>query len=193
MNPAACMNPAAAGCARWSKRNMSSLQRNVPALSESCAGTPTDSHAASIARSGNVAKCAFGASSITDASHNCTPALSAIRASRKLTATRSNCTRSAFALSPSATTASGRMLSKMGSSVAHALPALSPVTTGSVTYAREPCAHGRSARSRAISIVGLTGLPPNGSKLVTKISGRGVVIRRCPRPKDRASRAACVP
>jgi hypothetical protein len=39
-------------------------------------------------------------------------------------------------------------------------------------YAREPSAHGIASSARAIAIVGFVGLPPNGSKLVTRISGR---------------------
>ena len=195
------MNPLTRGSSRSSRRNISSLQRKAPALSENCAGTPTVSLAANISRSGSVAKYAAGALSITVASINCTPALSAMRASRKFTAMRSKQSRSAIALSPSATTASGAISSSSAAMAAHALPASTPVTTGSVTYAREPNAQGISRSARRIAIVGFTGLAPNGSNAVTRMIGRARVIelisgrftRRCPRPTGRASRASCAP
>jgi len=126
------MKPQARGRARSSRRNISSLQRKAPALSESVAGTPADSQAASMSRRGSELKRASGAPSMTGRSTSCTPLLSAIRASRRLTATRSRLIRSAFALSPRATTASGWSSSSSGSIAAQVLPAPVPVTTGSV-------------------------------------------------------------
>ena len=139
----------------------------MPAVCETAAGTPSAASAATIALIGSVEKCPTGPPGTTGSSTGLAPALSGIRASRMLIATRSGVIAVRPAASPTAITRRGRSLRTASASSSEA----APNSTGSSTpSASMPRATRAGTASRTASQDSFVAAPLKGAKPVSSTS-----------------------